>query len=100
MTDLFAAAECHREERAAVLEFDAGTPRATAESMAAKSSEARRHACETRSVVAMYQTQGGEAVKAFLDEVAKKRGQAAADRLRTDAMAELKKMAGASSTAE
>ena len=77
------------EERAAIHEYEAGMDRATAETMAAASTERYRHACEIRSVVAKYQTEGGEAVKAFLAQVAKHRGEPAADRLRADALREL-----------
>jgi hypothetical protein len=46
-------------------------------------SEAFRRACEVRYVVAM---PSHEARRWFLDQVAKARGQAAADRLRADAL--------------
>lgn len=75
-----------REERAGILEFDAGLPRAEAEATADTMSEDYRHACEVRSVVRMYREQGGAAVKGYLAEVAKKRGQESADKLRRDAL--------------
>lgn len=89
MTDLFAAAECHREERAAILAHCAGIPRSTAEAMADRESEEWRHKCEVRSVVRMYQEQGKAAVVDFLADVEKHRGKAAMERLRTDALAAL-----------
>lgn len=63
--------------------------RATAETMAAASTERYRHDCEVRSLVAKYQKEGGEAVKVFLAQVAKHRGQPAADRLMADALKQL-----------
>jgi len=78
-------------ERSAIMEHDAGLPRETAEAMARADVTKALHACEVRSVVAKYQTEGGEAVKAFLAQVAKHRGQPAADRLRIDALKEIGK---------
>lgn len=78
------------EERAAIHEHEGGLDRETSERMAAASTEAYRHACEINSVVRMYRQDGGEAVKDFLTKVAKHRGQSAADRLRTDALKELR----------
>lgn len=87
MSDLFTEVF---EERAAIQEFDGGLNREIAERMAAASTEAYRHACEVRDVVSRYRKDGGEAVKDFLSQVAKHRGQSAADRLRADALAALK----------
>lgn len=88
MSDLFAEVFA---EKAAIHEFEGGLDRETAERMATASTEAFRHSCEVRDVVARYRKDGGEAVKDFLEQVARHRGQAAADRLRTDALAALKK---------
>jgi hypothetical protein len=88
MSDLFAEIF---DERAAICEIEGGLPKEQAEAIAAIQVENFRHACEVRSVVAKYQTEGGEAVKAFLVQVAKHRGQAAADRLRADALKEIGK---------
>lgn len=85
--DLFAEAF---EERAAIMEHDAGLPREQAESMARADVTAQLHACEVRDVVARYRKDGGDAVKEFLAQVARRRGQAAADRLRADALKQLK----------
>ena len=46
--------------------------------------EEHRHRCEVRQVLAWRVQHGLEWVKEWLDGVAKKRGQAAADRLRAD----------------
>lgn len=54
--------------------------------MAAEATEAHRHACEVRSVVAMYHAKGGAAVKSFLLQVEKHRGSESAARLRQDAL--------------
>ena len=78
------------EERAAICEHDGGLPKDQAEAIAAVQVENFRHACEVRNVVARYRKDGGEAVKEFLAQVSKHRGQAAADRLRTDALLALK----------
>ena len=90
MTDLFGQTEW-REERAAILEFDAGIPRDEAERQADTMSEAYRHQCEVRSVAAMYREQGGEAVKAYLADCAKHRGAVAVVKLRADALAEVQR---------
>lgn len=87
--DLFSEAY---EERAAIMEHEAGLPREQAESMARADVLVQLHACEVRSLVAKYRKDGGEAVKDFLSQVAKHRGQAAADRLRTDALAQLREL--------
>ena len=79
------------EERAAICHYDGGVPIEQAEAIAAVQVEQHRHFCEIRSVVAMYRKDGGEAVKGFLAQVAKHRGQPAADRLRADALAQLKR---------
>lgn len=84
MTDLFAAAECHKAERAGILEFEAGIPRATAEAMAERSSEEFRHRLEVLDVLA--KTKAGTAAE-YLKLVAEKRGKEAADRLEAEANA-------------
>lgn len=86
MTDLFTEAY---EERAGIMQ-DSGIAKEAAERMATADTLAQLHACEVRREVRRYREEGGEAVKAFLAEVAKKRGQAAADRLRNDALKALK----------
>lgn len=95
-TDLFAeAVACHREERAGILEFDAGIPREAAEAMAERSSEQFRHECEVRNIADRYrkaaEKYGHEKAELardkFLAEIAGHRGKAAADRLRNDALA-------------
>lgn len=85
--DLFAEAY---SERAAIMQHDGGLPIEVAERMAETDTRAALYACEIRSVVAMYRKDGGEAVKDFLAQVAKHRGQVAADRLRADALAKIK----------
>lgn len=77
-------------ERAGIIENDGDIDRGNAEALALAETEAFRHNCEVRNVVARYRKDGGEAVKDFLSQVARHRGQAAADRLRTDALNALK----------
>lgn len=87
MSDLFA--EMHAE-RSAIMEHCGGLPREQADELAREDVVKQLHACEVRDVVARYRKDGGEAVRDFLSQVAKHRGQAAADRLRTDALSLLK----------
>lgn len=82
--DLFAEAY---EERAAIMEHDAGMPRAEAEVAARTDTEEWRHACEVRAVVKM---PDNETRREFLAAVARYRGQPAADRLRQDAWEAMK----------
>jgi hypothetical protein len=89
MTDLAKVQAEFREERAGILEFDAGIPRNEAERQADTMSEEYRHQCEVRSVAAMYRDKGSEAVKEYLKDCAKHRGAVAVVRLRADALAEV-----------
>lgn len=92
MTDLFAAIQSDfREERAAILEFDAGIPRNEAERQADTMSEEYRHQCEVRSVAKLYREQGADEVTAFLNECRKHRPAEAVERLRVDAWGEYRK---------
>lgn len=79
-TDLFAAVAADLdeafEERAAIAEHDGQSTRGEAEAQAAE----YRHRCEVRYVCAQ-----GAAADGYLDMVARRRGPAAADRLRADA---------------
>lgn len=101
MTNLFCGAEDEitakvsefREERAAILEFDGGIPRESAEAMAFHASEAYRHECEVRSMVALFRTKGRGAVTERLIGIEKARGADSAAKLRTDALSMLKQMA-------
>ena len=52
--------------------------------------ESHRHKCEVESVVRMYRTKGGEAVKKFLLLVEKHRGSETAARLRHEALEKIK----------
>ena len=92
MHDLFASVESDTTEvfteRAAIAEFDGLLTREQAEAMALTESEAWRHACEVRYIVAM--TSNRERV-AYVELVAEKRGKPAADRLRADARAEIER---------
>lgn len=90
MIDLFETSECHKAERAGILEFDTSNPRQTAGAMAERSPEASRHQCEVRSVAAMYRDHGKDAVIEFLEMVDKHRGKEAMERLRIDALKALK----------
>lgn len=49
-----------------------------------------RHECEVRMLVRMYQTSGKEAVREYLALVEKHRGKEAHDKLRMDALKEIK----------
>lgn len=82
------------EERAAIFEFEGKMTREAAERMALGSTETHRHACEVASVVRMYQNEGKNAVTSFLQEVEKRRGKDAAQKIRTDALAKLAEMGG------
>lgn len=79
-------AQWPQSNRAGILEFDAGIPRATAEIMAAQQTKAALHDAEVRSVVRMYSEQGKKAVVAFLGKVEEHRGKDARDRLEADAL--------------
>lgn len=80
MTDLFAAVAADLdeafEERAAIAEHDGQLTREEAEAQAAE----YRHRCEVRFVCSL-----GPGCDPFLRDVAKRRGQEAAERLRRDA---------------
>ena len=56
-------------ERAGIREFDGGLSRDIAERLAEEDVEAYRHKCEIDSIVRMYKTKGGDAVKSFLLQV-------------------------------
>ena len=58
--------------------------------LAYKNSEAYRHKCEIDSIVRMYKTKGGDAVKSFLLQVEKHRGSETANRLREKALAQIR----------
>ena len=53
-------------------------------------SDAYKQQCEVESVVRMYRTKGGDAVKKFLLLVEKHRGSEAAARLRNEALGKIK----------
>ena len=53
-------------------------------------SDAYKQQCEVESVVRMYRTKGGDAVKKFLLLVEKHRGSEAAERLRNAALAQVR----------
>jgi len=75
------------EERAAIMEFDAGMTRESAE----KTTMEHMHECEVRDVIKRYYPDGA-AAKEYLDLCEKKRGKVAADRLRDDVRAEWRKL--------
>mgnify|MGYP006883603769 CR=1 FL=1 len=73
------------EERAGIKQ-DSGLPKEQAE----KEAREELHASEVKSVVRMYQEQGGVAVREYLLLVEKHRGKEAHDKLRMDALKEIK----------
>lgn len=75
------------EDRAGILEFDAGMPREVAEKTALE----HMHECEVRDVIKRYYPDGN-AAKEYLDLCEKKRGKPAADRLRNEVLAEWLKL--------
>lgn len=77
-------------ERAGIREFDGGLSRDIAERLAEEDVEAYRHQCEVASVVRMYREKGGDHVKKFLLLVEKARGIDAAQRLRCEALAQVR----------
>lgn len=77
-------------ERAGIREFDGGLSRDIAERLAEEDVEAYRHKCEVDSIVRMYKTKGGDAVKSFLLQVEKHRGSETASRLREEALAQVR----------
>lgn len=58
--------------------------------MAQEDVESQLHQCEIASVVRMYREKGGDHVKKFLLLVEKARGSAAAQRLRCEALAQVR----------
>lgn len=52
--------------------------------------EQQRHECEVRHVVKLYHAKGGSGVTEYLNLVEKHRGKEARDRLRMDALKEIK----------
>ena len=54
-------------------------------------SEQHRHECEVRMLVRMYRDSGAESVRDYLALVHKHRGQEAHDKLREDALKEIRK---------
>ena len=77
-------------ERAGIREFDGGLSRDIAERLAEEDVEAYRHKCEVDSIVRMYKTKGGDAVKSFLLQVEKHRGSETSFRLREEALAQIR----------
>jgi hypothetical protein len=75
------------EERAAIMEFDAGMTREVAE----KTAMQHMHECEVRDVIKRFYPDG-DAAKEYLDLCEKKRGKAAADSLRNAVRAEWMKL--------
>lgn len=88
MTDLF---EESFAERAAIMHHCGGLPEETAERMARADTAKHLHDCEVRDVVRRFKVEGKQAVTDYLDLVKKQRGEAAMEKLRTDALAEVKK---------
>lgn len=76
-------------ERAAIREYDGGLPREKAERLAHEDVQKALFTAEVQSVVRMYRTKGGAAVKSFLLQVEKHRGSEAAERLRGAALSHL-----------
>ena len=76
------------EERAGIMEFMGGLSREEAEEEARQDVEKHRHACEARAVAGM---ESNAARAEFLRDVAKRRGEEAAERLRRDAWEILRK---------
>ena len=76
-------------ERAEIREYDAGIPREAAERLAHEDVQQALFFAEVSSVVRMYRTKGGSAVKSFLLQVEKHRGSEAAERLRGEALLRL-----------
>ena len=58
--------------------------------MAQEDVEAHRHNCEVRDIVAKYRTQGADCVKRYLLLVEKARGSNAAQRLRCEALEQIR----------
>lgn len=77
-------------ERAGIREFDGGLDRENAELLAQQDVEAYKYKCEIDSIVRMYKTKGGDAVKSFLLQVEKHRGSETAARLREEALAQIR----------
>ena len=77
------------DERAGILEFEAGMTRESAE----KTTMEHMHECEVRDVIKRFYPDG-EAAKAYLDLCDKKRGKVAAYRLRCDVRAAWMKKKG------
>lgn len=77
------------EERAGIREYDGGLSREEAERLAREDVQQALFTAEVQSVVRMYRTKGGAAVKSFLLQVEKHRGGQAAERLRGAALSNL-----------